>query len=86
MKFELPDWVPRNVHVPSATSVTVVPETVHVGCVSEEIVTVRPDDARAEAVIVPPCKRVPDPAMGVKAIDCAAFCKVINVLAEVLLK
>ena len=73
-------------HVPSATNDTVFPETVHFEVVSELIVTERPDDACADAVTVPPCKRVPEPAIGTNAIVWLAFCNVINVLAEVLLK
>ena len=46
----LPDCAARTVQVPVATKVTVVPETVHTGVVSDEKLTGNPDDAVALTV------------------------------------
>ena len=48
-----PAWLALIVHVPTATSVTVVPATVHWGAVAEVKATVNPDEAVALTVNVP---------------------------------
>jgi hypothetical protein len=54
----LPACEARTVHVPNATSVTVLPPTVHTPIVSDEKPTVNPDDAVAVTVngAVPNCR------------------------------
>ncbi len=67
----MPAWSACSVHVPVVTRVTLVPLTVHTLVVSDENVTVRPEDAVAETV-TGDCTSVVLPIAG-KVIVCAAF-------------
>lgn len=59
LNVALPDWLAVSVHVPTATGVTVNPETVHTPVVLLTSETVRPDEAVGDTLNAGRYWRVP---------------------------